>query len=259
MARGGRQKEPSGRRELPPPLPPETRTVGQLVGEAIRVYQRSPLRALGIGVLPGVFGVVEALVSGWPRYALAFAGAPIYTLSYVLGVGIVTGAPVRGARGLRAFLAGVLVYLPFPVLSLAFVLPGLAWLAAFGLVVPVVLVEGLGLRAALRRALQLGRADFAHALGGLCTLAIVVVLSQGVVFYLLRGFAGSAAPTAALLAGIVLSPLLFLGTAILYGDQAARIRSGGRSTRRSDAHLPDADNAHREGRADAQVEPGPFA
>jgi hypothetical protein len=255
MARGGTPKERHAPRELPPPLPPETRTVGQLVGETIRTYQRHPLPALAIGVLPGVFGVVEALVSGWQRFVLAWAGAPIYTLSYMLGVGVVAHVSVRGRQGVRAFVAGVLAYLPFPLLSIAFVLPGLAWLALVGLVVPVALIEGTGLRASFGRALQLGRADFVHMLGGLCTLALVVVLSQGVVFYLLRGFADNTAPTAAGLAGIVLSPLLFIGAAILYEDQTARIRSGGRPKRRSDAHVPDAHDAHREGGADAQVEP----
>jgi hypothetical protein len=259
MARGGTTKERAARRELPPPLPPETRTVGQLVGETIRVYQHNPRRSVAIGLLPGLFGVLETYVSGWHRFALAWAGAPIYTLSYLGGVGIVAAVSVRGPAAIRAFVAGVLVYLPFPILSVAFVLPGLAWLSLFGLVVPVALLEGTGMRESFRRAFQLGRVDFVHMLGGLCTLAIVVVLSQGVVFYLLRGFADNPARTASGLAGVVLSPLLFIGAAILYGDQAARIRSGGRRSRRRDADVPDVDNAHREGRTDPQVESGSSA
>jgi hypothetical protein len=259
MVRSGRTRQSMTRRELPPPLPPETRTVGQLVAETIRVYQHNFWRALAIGVGPGVASVVAAELSGSYRYIFAFAGAPVFTFSYVVAAGIVGKVPVRGASAARAFAAGVLVYLPFPFLALAFVLPGLAWFALVGLVVPVALIERLGLRDAFARALQLGRADFAHALGGLSALTITVVLSQGVVFYLLRGFADNAAPTAASLAGIAFSPLLFLGASILYGDQAARVGSHGRRPRRLDADLPDADHAHREGRADAQVEPGPSA
>jgi hypothetical protein len=259
MARGGVAKEKSTRRELPAPLPPEKRTVGQLVAETIRFYQHNFWRALAIGVLPGVAEVVAAQFGGWHQYVFAVALSPIFTASYVAACALVGDVPLRTAAAARAFAAGVLVYIPFPFLTVLFVIPGLAWFALFGMVVPVALIEGLGLRASFGRALRLSRADFAHALGGLCALAIVVVLSQGVVFYLLRSFADNAASTATALAGIAFSPLLFIGAAILYGDQAARIRSGEQRSRRRDAHVPDADNAHREGRADAQVEPEPSA
>ena len=36
--------------ELPPPLPPETRTVGQLVAETIRAYGNSFWRVLPLGL-----------------------------------------------------------------------------------------------------------------------------------------------------------------------------------------------------------------
>ena len=42
-------------------------------------------------------------------------------------------------------------------------LPGIAWFALVGLAVPAAMTEDLGVRAALRRGLELGRADFAHA------------------------------------------------------------------------------------------------
>src|SRR5262249_14790707 len=173
MARGGTAKD--ARRELPPPLPPERRTVGQLVAETIRFYQHNFWRSLAIGVLPGVAGVAAAELSGWHRYVFAIALAPVFTASYVAACALVGEGPRRSAAALRALVAGVLVYLPFPFLTLVFVLPGLAWFALFGMVVPVALIEGLGVRASFGRALRLGRADFAHALGGLCALAIVAV------------------------------------------------------------------------------------
>src|SRR6059058_5890172 len=121
MARGGTKKEPAARRPLPAPLPPETRTVGQLVAETIRVYQRNPVRSLAIGILPGLAGVLAAQLGGWHRYLLAVVGAPAFTLSYVLAVGIVTGVPVRGRPATRAFWAGVFAYVPFPFLAVLFV------------------------------------------------------------------------------------------------------------------------------------------
>ena len=254
MAR--RETTSPAKRPLPPPLPPETRTVGQLVAETIRVYQNNVWRSLAIGVLPGVASVVAAELTSWHRFAFAAAAAPVFTLSYMVAVGIARDVPVRGRPAWTAVVAGVLVYLPFPLLASLFVLPGLAWFAFVGLVVPVALVEELGIRASFTRAVQLARADFVHVLGGLCTLAIVVVLIQGVAFYLLRSFADTAGRTAGALAGIVLSPLLFLGAAMLYGDQAARLGSRPRRPRRSDADLPDADDPHGEGRADPQLQPG---
>ena len=251
-----RESTSAARRPLPPPLPPETRTVGQLVAETIRVYQRNVWRSLAIGVLPGIASVVAAEFTNWHRYAFAVAAAPVFTLSYVLAVGIVGEVSVRSRWGLNAFVAGVLVYVPFPFLASAFVLPGLAWLAFLGLVVPAALMEHLGIRVAFSRAVQLARVDYVHVLGGLCTLAILVVLTQGVAVYLLRSFAETAGRTAGAIAGIVLSPLLFLGTAMLYGDQAARLGSPSRRPRRSDADLPDVDDPHGEGRADAQLQPG---
>jgi hypothetical protein len=259
MARGATSRAPAAR-ELPPPLPPETRTVGQVIAETIQVYRRRPWRALGIGLLPGIAGVIAAELSRWDALVFSLVvGAPVFTLSYLLGCGLVTETPVRGWRGLRAFGAGVLVFLPFPFLASFFLVPGILWFAYLGLVVPAVLVEGLPTGTAFARARELARADFVHILGGLVALGALVVLSQLVVLVLLRGFADTAARPAALLAGIVLTPLLFMGAGVLYGDQAARVRSGGRRSRRRDADLPDADHAHREGRADAQVEPGPSA
>ncbi len=240
MARGGTRKEPPARRGTearprrdretlgrgaPAPLPPATRTVGQLVAESIRLYQRHVWKALAIGLLPGVWGVVATDFSRWVALAFAVAGAPVFTVSYLVACGVVGGVPVRGRPAATAFAGGVLVFLPFPFLASVFVLPGLAWLALFGLVVPVALIERRSLAGSFRRAQQLARADFVHVLGGLCTLAIAVVLTQGVVFILLRSFADTAARTSASLAGIVLSPLLFLGAALLYVDQAARVRS----------------------------------
>jgi uncharacterized membrane protein len=68
----------------------------------------------------------------------------------------------------------------------------------------------------------LARADCVHELGSLITLAIVVFLTQAVLAFVLRGFGDAAVWVAYFLASIVVSPLLFIGTALLYVDQAAR-------------------------------------
>jgi hypothetical protein len=247
----------STRRELPPPLPPGERTVGQLVGEAIRIYGRNFWKALAIGV---PVAVVNALVWAAPDsqpVLVAAAGAFLTTLSYVVACSIVTGRSLRSRSTLVAYAVGVLVFVPFPLLAALFVLPGLVWLSLFGLAVPVALVEGLGIRGSLARALRLARADFVHVLGGLATLALLVFLTQAALFFVLRELAENTRVAAATLASIVVSPLVFLGAALLYVDQEARLGSLGERRKEPDAHLPHAHHADREGDPNAAREPRP--
>ena len=76
----------------------------------------------------------------------------------------------------------------------------------------------------LRRALALGRVDYVHAFGALATFALVYWLTRTALVLLLREQADNTIRTAAFLGDLVLSPLLFLGPALLYADQAARLR-----------------------------------
>jgi hypothetical protein len=213
-------------RPLPPPLPPAQRTVGQLVGEAIRAYGARFWRGLALGV-PVV--VANALV--WQRSSenLRLAVLPLtavlISISYVVAIGLVNGVPVRSKRGVVAYLVAVVIFLPVPLFVAVFILPGLAWLALLGLTIPAILVEGLGVRAALRRGLALARADFVHVLGGLATLALVLIISQFSLYFVLREYADNTRMIAAALASLVVSPVVFLGSALLYVDQEARLRS----------------------------------
>jgi hypothetical protein len=153
------------------------------------------------------------------------------------------------------------VFAPVPILIRAFLLPGLAWLALFGLAVPAAMVERLGFRAALERGRKLAFADYVHALGSLAALVIVVAISELMLILLLRTQGDNGQRLAHGLADVVLSPLLYLGGALLYLDQAARVGSGRSKPRRTpqgrrrdaDLHPPvDTDPA---GRADPQIEP----
>jgi hypothetical protein len=211
--------------ETPPPLAPEERTVGQLVGEAIRLYAAHWRRAIAIGIPPAIFGVAAAEVGGWDAVALsAGVGSLVFTASYLVACGLVGGVDLRTRQTAIAFAAGVLVFVPAPFLGTLFILPALAWLALVGLVVPVALIERTSFRQSFSRAVELARVDYVHVLGSLATLAILSVLCQGVVAFALREFSEQTERIAAALAGIVLTPLLFLGAAILYVDQEARWR-----------------------------------
>ena len=214
---------------LPPPLPPETRTVGQLVAESVRLYQRRFWASLALGLGPGVVGVSIAALPRWADLAFVLsAGALLMTGSYVGATAIAADVRPHGRAIVEALAAGLVVFVPVPFLVSLLLLPAVAWLALVGLVVPVLVIERPGLRAAFRRAVQLARADYVHALGSLAALAIVALLTSSVLFFLLRGQAEAALAVAAFLALLVISPLLFLGAALLYYDQAARVRVGGR-------------------------------
>ena len=208
----------------PVALPPAERTVGQLVAESIRFYGDHFWDCIVLGLAAAAIAVVFKNVSRETQLILAptLSGALI-SATYVRASTVVLGASPSWRRLLTAWLAGWLVFAPAPFLVIAFVLPGLLWLAALGLVVPVLVVETVALPDAFRRAWQLARADFVHAVGSLFTLAVLVVLSQSVLVFVLRGFGNAGISGALFLASVVLSPLLFIGTALLYVDQAARV------------------------------------
>src|SRR5439155_11993267 len=168
MARQGRRREVQPRL---PALPPESRTVGQVVAETIRFYGRHFWRSLALGITVGL--IDAAAISLTNANAIVFeviVAGPLLTISFV-GASVLVAERERPPAGTLAiaWLAGSIAFLPFPFLALAFVLPGIAWLALVGLVVPVVVIERLPLRAAFRRAVQLARADYVHALGSLAT------------------------------------------------------------------------------------------
>jgi len=110
------------------------------------------------------------------------------------------------------------------------VLPAVAWLALVGLVVPVLVLERPGVGAALRRAVELARADYVHAVASLATLVVLFGLVKLTLALLLRDLGDSGERAALGLADLVVSPLLFLGGALLYVDQAARVRSTSATT-----------------------------
>jgi hypothetical protein len=237
------------RAKLPPPLPPETRTVGQLVAETIRFYQGRFWAALPIGLS---LAAVEQVTAGLPTRGQALvlaAAAPLMTASYVRASSLVGRAPWSWP----AHAAGTLVFLPVPLLMLFFLLPAAAWLALMGLAVPAAVVERHGFRDALARGRQLGLADYVHSLGSVATLAILFGLTKGVLVLLLKGQADVAVRTSLFLADLVLSPMLFLGAALLYWDQAARVVD----SRHGSLHPP-LDPVD-PGRPDAEGEPRPAA
>jgi hypothetical protein len=243
-------KSPRTRRQpqpLPPPLPPERRSVGQLVAETIRFYQHHFFQTLPLGLsvaaltqLTVAFGDRQVEPHGHPPprdfdeptsilgsgiEVTIVLGALLLTASYIVAIVLVSGKRPASRAIWIAYGIGVLVFLPVPLLAQLLVLPAVAYLAFLGWVVPAALVDRTGFVDSFRRSFQLARVDFVHAVGGLATLVIVFYVVRLMLALLLRNGGESTERAAALLADLVLSPMLFVGSAILYFDQAARVRA----------------------------------
>ena len=280
MARKGRTRAPRKPEPRPEPLPPERRTLGQLVAETIGFYQRNFFQSLPLGVSvaaltqltfafghrheeprghppPKWFKEPESILGGGIEMTIVL-GSLLLTVSYIAAIILVTRARPDRRRLARAYWLGVLVFLPAPLLAAVLgllALPALAYLAFVGWVVPAALVEGTGFRQSFRRSVQLGRADYFHALGGLATLVILFYVVRLMLALLLRGGGEITERSAAFCSDLVLSPMLFIGSAVLYLDQAARVGSRPRRGRRADAEVRDAVDADAKGLADPAGKP----
>jgi len=226
MTRGARAK-----RDLPSPLPPERRTVGQLVAESIRLYGQHFARALSLGI---VVGVINQLTVGIDRAAVAVilvGAAPVFATAYAYATVLVTRRSAQLQSWLVAVAAGTVVFVPAALLFPWFALASVLWLALVGLAVPAAMVEGASFTGSLRRGLELARVDYIHAAGSLATLVILFFLMRLGLALLLESQADNTVRTAIFLSDVVLAPLLFLGGALLYVDQDARLRSRGEAQR----------------------------
>jgi hypothetical protein len=203
----------------PAALPPGERTVGQLVAESIRFYGEHFWAVVVLGVPFLVIDVLALNASIGVETVVAWVLGPAICAAYVRACMLVTST----FWSWRAYAVALIVYLPFPVLVRLYILPGVIWFALLGLSVPAALVEGLGVRASLRRGWELGRADLVHAIGGLATVCIVYGVTRGALQVLLHTQGDQAQKIAVVLSDILLSPMLYLGGALLYLDQAARI------------------------------------
>jgi hypothetical protein len=217
---------PKGETALPPALPPAERTVGQLVAESIRLYGDRFFRVLPLGATIGLLDLAGFEQRVVVQTVLLWAFGPLVTATYVAASVLVAGVRLDRRTALSAFAVGLIVFAPFPVLFRLYVLPGIALFGLLGLAVPAAVIERLGVRDALRRGWQLGRVDPVHAIGGIATLCIVYWLSRASLLFVLRTQGDQTQRAAGFVADLVMSPLLFLGAALLYYHQAARVRVG---------------------------------
>jgi hypothetical protein len=214
----------------PEALPPAHRTVGQVVAESIKLYGARFFPSLALGVPAAAIVALAAWTHDAAQVATILGvGSALSAVALVQAVRL--AYPEARGHAPAAFVAGLVAFGP-ALSARVVVFPGiyllaLAWLASTIFAVPAILVEGLALRHSFGRSFRLMRADAVHAVGSLATLTIVIVVTALVLTFLLRGFGDQGIRVAALVALLVLTPLFFLGSAILYADQAARGRVAG--------------------------------
>jgi hypothetical protein len=238
--------------EVPPALPPGERTVGQLVAETIRAYGNRFWAALPLGLPVVAADQLSVRQPGTAQMLVYWALTPLFVAAYLWACRLVLDARV----GRTAVVVAVLIYLPFPALRALFILPAVAWFALIGLAVPAAMVERRGFRDALARGRELGLADYVHAIGSLAALVVVVGVAANTLSAILHTQGDNGQRVAVAASDLVLGPLLFLGGALLYLDQAARVGSAASDRRRRrDAHFHPPVDADTAGRHDPQVEP----
>lgn len=254
-----RDRNRSSRPELPPPLPPEQRTVGQAVAETVRLYGACFGRALPLGLIVAVANQLTVGRSRLVAIVVLLVAAPFFTLALAYATRLALGVRARARAWLVALLVGTVVFLPAALFFPWFALASVFWLALVGLSVPVAMAERRGVVDSVRRSLELARAGYLHAAGSFVSFAALFVLTRTALALVLHSQADSAVRTAIFLADTLVAPLLFLGAVTVYVDLEARLRSRERDGKERDADLSDADDPHREGRPDAAREPGAVA
>lgn len=210
---------------VPEPLPPGQRTVGQVVAESIRLYGRNFFRALPLGVVVAAINQFTVGVSRLAVGTVLLLTALVFSAAFAYACRFVAERDVSWRAWAVGVAVGTLVFLPAALLMPWFALAGVLWLALVGLVVPAAVLEGVSFGDALRRGLELGRVDYIHAAGSLATLVILFFLVRIGLALVLESQADNTVRTAIFLSDTVLAPLLFLGGAVLYVDQEARLRS----------------------------------
>ena len=197
--------------------------MGQVVAEAIRLYQGSFWRALVLGIPVAVADQLIADRALAERIVLLVAAAPAFSLAYAAACAIRQGEHPPWRVWALAVVVGTITFLPAAVLFSWFAILAVLWLGIAGHAVPAVMAERAGFVDSLRRTVELGRADYVHAAGAFATLALLFGLTRLALGLLLSSQADATVRVSIFLADLVISPLLYLGAAIVYVDLVARV------------------------------------
>src|SRR6476469_1731876 len=112
-----RMSYPRSNEPRPAALPPETRTVGQVIAESIRIYGESFFRCLFIGIPPALLTLGGEHLSRRASLVLTpTVGGALLTAAYVYASIVVLRLHPPRSRIALAWIAGWLVFIPAPFL-----------------------------------------------------------------------------------------------------------------------------------------------
>lgn len=212
-------------------------TLGELFAETTRIYRERFWAAIGLGAVAGIAFVPAAFVEVFLLQIALLAGA--FTVAYAAASRLAAGDALGEAFARTLARAPVLAVLmvavavPFAIgrLDPLILFVSVFWLALTGFSIPVAMLERAGeegswidrLGGAMRRSLDLARAQYLHAAGVIAALVLVYVVAGNLLAIVLAGFADNSGFGALLLVQLVLAPFFFLGLAVLYFEQRARL------------------------------------
>ena len=235
----------------PPTQLERPRSVAQIVGEALDVYQRFPLlfMTLALGVIAPYELAVLAATGDGPLATHTSGGASVsivvFLLDYALVQPLVSAlhihavmeigegrrprlgqVAVRGLRVLPEVAAAVIAAgLGIGLGLLAFIIPGILLALRWSVVAQAAAVEQEGWLPALRRSGELTRGNYLHIFG---LLIVTSVLGGGVTFAAgaipLGSTSGAASVALGILARTIAASFMALAVALLYFDLRARSR-----------------------------------
>ncbi|WP_411276794.1 hypothetical protein [Gaiella sp.] len=207
----------------PPALSPISRTVGQLVAETLQEYGKHFWVALPLGLVVAIADQVSFGLDVAGRIGVLLVAAPFFSAAFAVGSALVSETRPSPRTWALAILVGTVVFIPAAFLFPWFALAAVVMLALFGNAVPAIVMEQRSPLGAVRRSIEVARADLVHALAGLATLVIMFGIVRLAMGFLLRQQADNTVRVAIFLADTVLGPVLFLGGALLFVDLRARV------------------------------------
>ncbi len=208
--------------------------IGDLLAAAMRIYGSRPLAFLAMGLVQA--GALIATV--WLPFAADLVVVALaFGIAFALVVRLVVGDSIKAAarRTLDRLpvvaTLGLVIGIPFSFAAsfLIFLIVAAAWLGLSTFAIPAAMIEepedtryAGRVAHALRRTVELARAEYVHAFA-VAAIMIVLTLLVGIVLALaLFSFADNGRIAAVALSQVVLSPFFFIGLTVLYFDQQAR-------------------------------------
>ena len=208
--------------------------LGELLAETVSIYGSRIRAAIGLGLVYAggllLAGIVHVAVY-YIVTAIMFTMASGVAVRLVAGDSFGEACAQAAVRSPALLVIAVVSAVPFAAAlsQLYLVLIAVGWLALTGFAIPVAVVEQppddrfvhrVGF--ALRRSLDLAKAEYLHAVGVVAALVMGVFVVGVVLFGSLRGFGGNGDLAAGAITQVVLAPFFFLGLSVLYFDQRGR-------------------------------------